>query len=165
MSEPPLPAIHPQDAPLRQRSSVYPEPFASRMAGRQKRPLGELFGLGRFGVNWVVLQPGAVSALRHAHTQQDEFVYIVCGHPTLHTNAGATPLSPGMCAGFAAGSGDAHRLVNESSDEVVYLEVGDRTPGDRVGYPDDDLVAVDEAGRWRFFHRDGSPYPDPPARP
>jgi uncharacterized cupin superfamily protein len=116
-------------------------------------------------VNWVVLQPGAVSALRHAHTQQDEFVYIVSGHPTLHTNAGATPLSPGMCAGFAAGSGDAHRLVNESSDEVVYLEVGDRTPGDRVSYPDDDLVAVEEAGRWRFSHRDGSPYPDSPARP
>jgi len=165
MTDPPLLAIHPHDAPLRQRTSVYPEPFASRMTGRQKRPLGELFGLSRFGVNWVVLQPGAVSALRHAHTQQDEFVYIVSGHPTLHTNAGTTLLSPGMCAGFAAGSGDAHRLVNASSDEVVYLEVGDRTPGDRVTYPDEDLVAVDEAGRWRFFHRDGSPYPDSPARP
>ena len=111
------------------------------MAGRQKRPLGEIFGLSNFGVNWVVLQPGAVSALRHAHTQQDEFVYIVSGHPTLHTNAGATLLAPGMCAGFAAGSGDAHRLVNESNDEVVYLEVGDRTPGDRVTYPEDDPPA------------------------
>ncbi len=160
MSESHLPAIQAQDAPLRQRPSLYPEPFASRMAGRHKRPLGELFGLSRFGVNWVVLQPGAVSALRHAHTLQDEFVYIVSGHPTLHTNAGATPLAPGMCAGFAAGSGDAHCLVNASSQEVVYLEVGDRTPGDRVTYPDDDLVALDEGGRWRVLHRDGSPYPE-----
>ncbi len=87
-------------------------------------------------------------------------MYIVSGNPTLHTNDGATPLSPGICAGFAAGSGDAHRLVNASSHDVVYLEVGDRTPGDRVTYPDDDLVAVEEAGRWRFFHRDGSPYPE-----
>jgi len=146
------------DAPLRTKPSNYPEPFFSRMAGRQKRPLGDLFGLANFGVNLTRLAPHAVSALRHAHSKQDEFVYILQGHPTLHTDAGRTPLAPGMCAGFKAGTGNGHRLVNETDADVVYLEVGDRTPGDEGSYPDDDLKALRVAGQWKFVHRDGTPY-------
>ena len=111
------------------------------MAGRVKRPLGDLFGLTNFGVNLTRLAPGAISALRHAHTKQDEFVYILEGRPTLVTDAGRTALEPGMCAGFKGGSGDAHHLVNETADDVVYLEIGDRIPGDSATYPDDDLAA------------------------
>ncbi len=151
-------AVVAQNAPLRARPSNYPEPFASRMAGRHKQPLGDLFGLANFGVNLTRLAPGAVSSLRHAHTRQDEFVYILQGHPTLHTDAGRTPLSPGMCAGFKAGTGNGHRLLNETRDDVVYLEIGDRTPGDEGIYPDDDLKAQLVAGKWAFFHKDGTPY-------
>lgn len=150
-----LPAL---DAPLRSKPSNYPEPFASRMAGRAKRPLGDLFGLTNFGVNLTTLRPGAVSALRHAHTRQDEFVYVLQGRPTLVTDAGRTPLAPGMCAGFAAGTGDGHQLVNETDEDVLYLEVGDRTPGDAATYPDDDLQARLVDGRWIFLHKDGRPY-------
>ncbi len=151
-------AITALDAPVRVRPSNYPEPFASRMAGREKRPLGDLFGLTNFGVNLTRLAPGAMSSLRHAHSRQDEFVYILHGHPTLVTDAGRTALSPGMCAGFRAGTGDGHHLLNETQEVVEYLEVGDRTPGDQGSYPDDDLVAVLEDGRWRFTHKDGTPY-------
>src|SRR5512138_2502543 len=105
-------ALRAAEAPARTRPTNYPEPFASRMAGRLKKPLGDLFGLQHFGVNLTRLAPGAVSALRHAHTRQDEFIYILEGHPTLHTDEGRTPLSPGMCAGFAHGTGNGHRLVN-----------------------------------------------------
>src|SRR5688500_19543983 len=101
------------EAPARTRASNYPEPFASRMAGRRKHPLGELFGLKNFGVNLTRLAPNAVSALRHAHSKQDEFVYVLQGHPTLHTDEGRTQLAPGMCAGFRAGTGNAHCLINE----------------------------------------------------
>ena len=128
------------------------------MAGRSKRPLGELFGLRNFGVNLTRLAPHSVSALRHAHTRQDEFIYVLQGRPVLVTDAGRTLLAPGMCAGFAAGSGDAHHLLNESEEEVVYLEVGDRTSGDEGSYPDDDLKAVSVDGKWTFAHKDGSPY-------
>ena len=151
-------AINAAEAPLRTRPSNYPEPFASRMAGRDKRPLGDLFGLRNFGVNLTRLAPNAVSSLRHAHTRQDEFVYILQGHPTLHTDEGRTPLSPGMCAGFKAGTGNGHNLINETADEVVYLEVGDRTPGDEGSYPDDDLQALRVEGGWQFAHKDGTPY-------
>lgn len=142
----------------RSTPSNYPEPFASRMAGRTKRALGAVFGLANFGVNLTELPPGAVSALRHAHTRQDEFVYVLQGRPVLRTDAGDTPLAPGMCAGFRAGSGDAHQLVNPTDRPVVYLEIGDRSEGDAVSYPDDDLRATLDEGRWVFVHKDGRPY-------
>ncbi len=146
------------DAPARAFRSNYPEPFASRMVGRDKRPLGEMFGLTNFGVNLTRLAPGASSALRHAHTKQDEFVYILEGRPTLVNNAGRTELKAGMCAGFKAGTGDAHRLVNETEEDVVYLEIGDRSAGDAVDYPDDDIAVVTIDGQRRAAHKDGTPY-------
>jgi uncharacterized cupin superfamily protein len=151
-------AVVADQAPFRTKASAYPEPFASQMVGRRKQPLGDLFGLTNFGVNLARLAPGAVSALRHAHTKQDEFLYILQGHPTLHTDEGRTKLSPGMCAGFKAGSDNGHRLINGTDEEIIYLEMGDRTPGDEGSYPDDDLKAVMVDGKWKFVHKDGSPY-------
>src|SRR6059058_5318953 len=101
-------AVVAAEAPVRSKPTNYPEPFASRMSGRLKRPLGDVFGLTNFGVNLTRLAPGGSSALRHTHTRQDEFIYVLSGHPVLKTDAGETPLSPGMCAGFKAGSGNAH---------------------------------------------------------
>lgn len=151
-------AINVSEVPARIRPSVYPEPFASRMAGRVKRPLGDFFNLANFGVNLTHLSPNAVSSLRHAHTRQDEFVYILEGHPTLHTDEGQTRLAPGICTGFKAGSGNGHRLINETAEDVVYLEIGDRTPEDEASYPDDDLKAKLVEGKWEFAHKDGAPY-------
>ncbi len=151
-------ALAASEATPRVKPSNYPEPFASMMAGREKRPLGDLFGLTNFGVNLTRLTPNSVSALRHAHSRQDEFIYIVAGHPVLRTDAGETALEPGMCAGFKAG-GDAHQLINRSQEDVWYLEVGDRSPGDAAIYPDDDLqAALGADGKWQFQHKDGTPY-------
>lgn len=158
MSTRPVALVAADAAPRKTRSN-YPAEFAQRLSDRVKRPLGDPFGLTIFGVNLTRLPPGAMSALRHAHTRQDEFVCILEGTPTLITDAGATLLMPGMCAGFKAGSGDAHHLVNRSDSDVVYLEVGDRTPGDEVHYPDDDIVAVKTPdGTRKFTRKDGTPY-------
>lgn len=142
----------------RQAKAIYPQPFAARVDGREKRVPGDLFGLKNFGVNLTRLAPTAVSALRHAHAKQDEYVYILQGHPTLHTDEGVTKLNPGMCAGFRSGTGNAHHLVNETAEDVVYLEIGDRTPGDAAVWPDDDLVVLEIEGKKRMAHRDGRPY-------
>ena len=141
----------------RARPSNYPPEFAARVAGRIKRPLGDAFGLSRFGVNLTVLPPQAQSALLHRHSQQEEFNYIRSGHPTLRTEGGEMQLAPGMCMGFPAG-GDAHHLVNRTDQEVRYLEMGDRNPGDQGDYPEDDLVAQWVEGAWRFAHKDGTPW-------
>lgn len=152
----------PRDAmsvPARAPLMVFPDPLASLMAGRERRALGDAFGLTRFGVNLARLRPGSISAARHSHSLQDEFVYILEGDPVLITNGGETPLRPGMCAGFKGGTNDAHHLVNRTEADVLYLEIGDRTPGDAVSYPDDDIALFRTAeGRWAVVHKDGSSY-------
>ena len=77
----------------RVKLSNYPEPFFSRMAKRDKRPLGTPFGLANFGVNLTRLLPGGESALRHAHTMQDEFIYVLEGKPTLMTDEHAQQMN------------------------------------------------------------------------
>ena len=151
-------AIMATDVPPRTIRSVYPEPFASMMAGREKRQLGDFFGIKNFGVNLTSLAPGARSALLHRHKVQEEFIFILHGEPTLVTDKGEKLLKPGMCAGFIP-EGEAHQLVNRTAHEVVYLEVGDRTKGDSATYPADDLVATAGAdGKWHFTHKNGEPY-------
>lgn len=151
-------AIQAASAAPRTKPSNYPEPFFSRMGKREKRPLGDLFGLKNFGVNLTRLMPGGESAILHRHSRQDEFIYILQGEPVLVTDAGEMQLAPGMCAGFPA-AGLAHQLVNRTDRDVVYLEIGDRTPGDEGSYPNDDLCArLGADGKWIFTHKDGRPY-------
>ena len=138
------------------RGTIYPDKFKPRVAGREKRALGNAFGLQNFGVNLVKLEPGAQSALRHWHTQQDEFVWVLEGEIMLVTDAGSETLKPGMCAGFPKGRPDGHHLVNKSRKDAWYLEVGDRSPGDGAVYPDDDMRAV-LGTTYKFVKADGSP--------
>lgn len=155
--KPPV-AVEAAAVPSRRGALHLPEPFASRLSRRVKHALGDPFGLKAFGVNLTRLAAGDVSALHHRHTVQDEFVYVLEGHPTLVTDGAEVNLSPGMCAGFPA-SGPAHHLENRTDREVVVLEVGDRGPGDQVVYPGEDLVlAVGPDGKRRFTRRDGTPY-------
>ncbi len=156
------PAVEAAAASPRIRPSNYPEPFASRMSGRVKRPLGDLFGLKNFGVNLTELPPGAVSALHHRHSRQDEFVLRARRRADALHRSRRDPTRPGMCAGFPA-SGTAHHLVNATTANVVILEVGDRSTGDEVSYPEDDIQAVmGPDGKWRFIHKNGAPYDNKP---
>jgi uncharacterized cupin superfamily protein len=152
-------AVDPEGLSPRPRPANIPSPFAPLFERREKRVLGDAFGISNFGVNLVRLAPGGVSSLRHAHAHQEEFVYILTGEPTLVTDAGETALRPGMCAGFRAVTVYAPQLVNRTGGEVVYLEIGDRTPGDSVAYPDDDMeAAAGPDGRWVYRRKDGTPY-------
>lgn len=140
------------------QSSNYPSLFQPQVAGRSKQRLGDAAGLTNFGINLVRLAPGSCSALRHWHSRQDEFIYVLEGELILKTNGGKEYLTPGMAAGFPAGEADGHHLCNQSDVDAVYLEIGDRTPDDQVEYPDDDLVARWVEGSWQFTHKDGTPY-------
>ncbi len=151
----PVAATH---IPLPPQKTVYPPPFDKQVAGREKRKLGDFFGLSNFGVNHTTLKPGAVSALAHYHEKQDEFIYVLQGQPTLILDHAEYTLKPGDCYGFKAGEKIAAQVVNTTEDDAVILEIGDRTPGDSVVYPDDDLQAIQQAdGSWQFLHKDGTP--------
>jgi uncharacterized cupin superfamily protein len=138
--------------------SGYPEPFKSRVSTRRKQRLGEALGLKNFGVNLTTIPPGAVSALRHWHSHEDEFIYVVSGELTLVTDGGEQHLGPGACAGFPAGRANGHCLVNRTDRDAVYLEVGDRRPEDAVTYPDDDIAGRATPQGRRFTKKDGTPY-------
>ena len=151
------PALDPRELP-EQSTTGYPEPYRKRVAGRHRRRLGDASGLRNFGVNLTRLDPGAESSMRHWHTKQDEFVYVLEGEVTLVTDAGRQKLTAGMAAGFPAGKADGHQLVNDTTKPALYLEIGDRTPDDRATYSDVDLAARLVDGKWQFTHKDGSPY-------
>ncbi|HEX4798863.1 MAG TPA: cupin domain-containing protein [Burkholderiales bacterium] len=157
MTKPLPPALDPAQVP-EQSTTGYPEPYKSRVAGRHRRRLGDAAGLKNFGVNLTRLDPGAESSMRHWHGKQDEFIYVLEGEVMLVTNAGRQKLTPGMAAGFPAGKADGHQLVNETKKPALYLEIGDRTPGDGATYSDVDMAARMVDGKWVFTHKDGSPY-------
>lgn len=140
-------------------ASILPPPLSNRLQGRQKRRLGDFFGLVNFGVNLTRLEPGSISALLHSHERQDEFIFVLEGNPTLVTTEGSVVLKPRMCAGFRSGSGLAHQLRNDTDQPVWYLEVGDRAPHDQANYPEDDLVGYFTSSGWTFTHKDGSSFP------
>jgi uncharacterized cupin superfamily protein len=140
------------------RGSDYPDPFNKAVAARERRRLGEAFGLENFGVNLLRVPAGCASSQRHWHSRQDELVYVLSGELVLVTDAGEQLLTAGMAAGFPAGRADGHHLVNRSARDAVVIEIGDRMPGDEVDYSDIDMLVRWIGGEERFVHKDGTPY-------
>ncbi len=155
------PALDPLSLTAR-NSTGYPEPYRSRVLPREKRALGDAVGLTRIGINHTTLAPGKESSMRHWHTHEDEFVFVLSGEVVLKTDAGEQVLGPGMCAGFPASAdgktGDGHQLLNRGSVPAVYLEVSNRDPRDMAFYPDVDLVFHGDDAAVPFTRRDGSAF-------
>ena len=140
-------------------ATTYPAPYHTDNLKRFNRRLGDHAGIRNYGVVMTRIVPGGQSSHRHGHATQDEFVYVLEGAPILETNAGAQQLATGMCAGFPAGTGDAHRFRNLTDTDVLLLVVGDRSANDAVHYPDIDMhLAPQPDGSRRFLHKDGTPY-------
>ncbi len=155
---PKLPALDPQDI-VAKVGSAYPAPFDASTASRAKRALTQALGLTQFGVNVTELPPGSASALRHWHSHEDEFIYVLGGEVTLVTDEGVQTLTQGMCAGFPAGVANGHCIENRSEQPATILEVGSRDDRDKGNYPDVDLHCP--AGRYqspKFTRKDGTPY-------
>ena len=141
-------------------ASSYPEPYREAQRKRYNRRLADHAGLTNYGVNFVRVLPGGQSSARHAHSKQDEFVYVLEGEFVLVTDAGRQTVGPGTCIGFPAGTGDGHHFLNLTGEDAVFLVVGDRTAGDEVTYPDIDLaLKAGPDGVRGFLHKDGTPYP------
>lgn len=155
------PALDPLSLPPR-TSSGYPEPYRSRVLPREKRALGDALGLTTIGINQTILPPGKESSMRHWHTHEEEFIYVLSGEVVLITDAGEQLLKAGMCAGFPiaadASKGDGHHLVNRSDQPVVYLEVSNRDARDNAYYSDVDLHFHGADAPVRFTRKDGSQF-------
>jgi uncharacterized cupin superfamily protein len=151
------PAIDPLSLEPR-TGSGYPEPYRSRCLPREKRALGDAFGLRTIGINQTILPPGKESSMRHWHTHEEEFVYVLSGELVLITDAGEQTLTAGMCAGFPLDTRDGHQLVNRGSGPAVYLEISNRDPRDGAHYPDVDLMFHGAGAAVKFTRKDGSAF-------
>lgn len=138
----------------------YPAEFNEPCKDRQTRRLSDAGGLSQFGVSLVTLPPGCWASQRHYHSAEDEFVYILSGHPTLHDDNGETLLSPGDSCAHPAGDGNGHHLINHSQEMVNFLVVGTRNPQkDHCRYPDIDLDLPPNGTPAREkHHKDGTKY-------
>jgi len=153
-----LPALDPAGVPPRSTSG-YPEPFRSRVLPREKRALGAALRLSKVGINLTTLAPGKESSMRHFHTRQEEFVFVLEGEVVLRTDEGEQTLGAGACAGFPAGSRNGHQLVNRSDRPARYLEIGTTEAGDTAEYPDVDLAyGTAPDGSPIYRRKDGSAY-------
>jgi uncharacterized cupin superfamily protein len=151
------PALDPDDvAPA--TGSGYPEVFRARVLPRERRALGDALGLTKIGVNLTTLAPGKESSMRHWHTHEDEFIYVVSGEIVLRTDAGEQTLVAGQCAGFKAGAADGHQLLNRTSTTAVYLAISNRDDDDCAFYPDVDMRMNAASAPHTFTHKDGTPY-------
>ena len=151
--------FRPDDVPESNASS-FPEPFRAAQRTRYNRRLGDHAGIKHYGVNLIRVLPQGQSSARHAHSKQDEFVYVLEGEFMLVTDAGRETVGPGTCIGFPAGTGDGHHFLNLTDKDAVFLVVGDRTAGDEVVYSDIDLeLKAGTDGVKAFLHKDGAPYP------
>ncbi|MBV1698522.1 MAG: cupin domain-containing protein [Hyphomicrobiales bacterium] len=153
-----MPKIDIAKLPVDSRSN-YPEPFNRAVAGRSRKRLGNAAGLDQFGVNLTTLKPNAASALRHWHQNEDELVYVLEGELVLIEDGGETLLKAGDAAGFKANTRNGHHLVNRSTRDAVYLEIGTRATHERAEYPDIDMRMVRDDSGFRYLHKDGTPYP------
>jgi uncharacterized cupin superfamily protein len=137
----------------------YPDPFRQAVLGRERKRLGNAVGLDQFGVNLSRLRPGAASSQRHWHQNEDEFVYVLEGELVLCEDGGETVLKPGDAAGWKAGVQNGHCLINRTSRDAVYLEIGSRAARETANYPDVDMRAERDDKGMRYVRKDGTPYP------
>jgi uncharacterized cupin superfamily protein len=150
-----------QSAITPRTGTIYPEPYASQMKGRSSLRLGDAGGLTQFGVNIVILAPGARSSLRHWHKAEDEFVMVTQGECVLIQDVGETAMRPGDCAAFPAGSTDGHTFVNRTATEARFLVVGTKAKHEVATYSDVDFrIEIDE-GKMTFTYKDGTPWDGP----
>lgn len=121
--------------------------------------LGDAGGLTQFGAHHVTLPPGCWASQRHAHSAEDEFCYILTGHPTLIDDHGEHDLNPGDALTHKAGDENAHHLINRSDQDVTFLVIGTRAPEkDHVIYPDIDLeIRANGTAQRHFTRKNGAP--------
>jgi uncharacterized cupin superfamily protein len=141
--------------------TIYPAPYDAEVAGRSSLRLGEAGGLTQFGVNIVILAPGAKSSMRHWHLHEDEFVMVTQGACTLMQDAGPVVMQAGDCAAFPAGVPDGHCFVNHTDTEARFLVVGTKAKTEVGTYSDIDLQVHQSGGVSRFTYKDGTDWTGP----
>jgi uncharacterized cupin superfamily protein len=102
--------------------------------------LGKAVGSDRLYASIDVLQPGAKSCKFHSHSEQEEFFYILKGSCKLRFGDESRTVQAGDFISKPAGRGLAHQFINDSDDIVELLDIGLKSPADKIFYPDEGVT-------------------------
>lgn len=98
--------------------------------------LARKLGLTRIGIHHVRLPPGRRTSYPHAESAEEEFVFVIDGHPDVWLDGVLHRLNPGDSVAFPAGAGVCHTFLNNSREEVRLMVIGEKPkPENRVRYP------------------------------
>ncbi|WP_224369637.1 cupin domain-containing protein [Hyalangium versicolor] len=133
--------VHALDVP--EQEGAYRAPFDGEKLSFD-RNLGQAAGTERFGLRHERLPPGRRTSFTHAHSHEEELVYVLEGECHVRLiEPGALepreiPLRAGHVVSFRSGTGIAHCFVNHGASDCLLLTVGERRRGvDRCVYPED----------------------------
>lgn len=108
--------------------------------------IGLLIGARKLGYRLSRIPPGKAFCPLHWHEQEEEFYYVLEGHPSVRTLRGSLRCNPGDFIAFPTGKRGAHQLLNESDSPCLVLMVGGWSQSEVCFYPDSEKVMVDVPG-------------------
>lgn len=87
-----------------------------------------------FAVEILRLSAGQTPYPYHSHSAQWEFYHVISGRGIARDEFGRTPITQGDA--FLYAPGEAHQLINDSSEDLVLYVVADNPVGESGYYPD-----------------------------
>ncbi|HXH29785.1 MAG TPA: GNAT family N-acetyltransferase [Bacteriovoracaceae bacterium] len=98
--------------------------------------VGKKLGLKKIGIHIETIFPGRRTSWPHAESAEEEFAFVIEGHPEVWLDGSTYPLRPGDFVAFPCGTGMAHTFINNSSLPVKLLVGGEaRNPSNKIVYP------------------------------
>lgn len=99
-------------------------------------PFARHLGLTRLGIHHELVPPGRRTSWPHAERDEEEFVYVIAGHPDVWIDGELHRLRPGDGVAFPAGTGIAHTFINNTDSDVQLLVVGEASRrNSKIYYP------------------------------
>jgi uncharacterized cupin superfamily protein len=101
---------------------------------RIDKSLGDETGLKNIGIHLITIAPGDKSTEFHTHKYEEEAIYVLSGQGTEVIGNETHKIGPGDFIGCPAG-GAAHETINDGTEPLVCLVIGQRLAQDVVDYP------------------------------
>jgi uncharacterized cupin superfamily protein len=108
--------------------------FLNPSAIRINKSLGDEVGLKNLGVHLISIAPGDKSTEFHAHRYEEEAIYVLSGRGTAVMGEITQKIGPGDFIGFPT-NGVAHETINDGTEPLICLVVGQRLQQDVTDYP------------------------------
>jgi uncharacterized cupin superfamily protein len=109
--------------------------------------IGPKLGGEKVGATHYLIRPGQSLCPYHYEYGEEEWLLVLEGAPTIRTPAGAETLSDGDIVAFPEGPDGAHKVTNETGDDVRVLMWSNIAPLNAAVYPDSDKILINPPDR------------------